>query len=157
MSRPKLRQPTRLPLIALVHRANRELQADMIRNAHSRGWPDAKPAHNSVFGTLGYEGARAADLAAKAGITRQSMGEVIRELVDLGILEMKPDPTDGRAKLVTYTDAGRKEAMAGGDYIVSFEERLAKELGEEAYEQLRAGLEKVYELLRADAEAAAQD
>jgi len=150
MSRRKLRQPTRLPLIALVHRANRELQADMIRQAHARGWTDAKPAHNAVFGTLGWEGARASQLAASAGITRQSMGEVVRELVELGMVEMTPDPTDRRAKLVTYTDAGRQEAMQGGDYIVSLEERLAEVLGEEGYEQLRAGLEKVYELLRDD-------
>jgi DNA-binding MarR family transcriptional regulator len=151
MSRPSLRQPTRLPLIALVHRAHRELQADMIRNAHARGWVDARPAHNAVFGTLGFEGARAADLAASAGITRQSMGEVIRELVDLGILEMKPDPTDRRAKLVSYTEVGRQEALEGGDYIVSFEERLVDVLGEEGYEQLRAGLEKVTEILQTDA------
>ena len=150
MSRRKLRQPTRLPLIALVHRANRELQADMIRQAHARGWTDAKPAHNAVFGTLGWEGARASQLAASAGITRQSMGEVVRELVELGMVEMTPDPTDRRAKLVTYTEAGRQEAMQGGDYIVSLEERLAEVLGEEGYEQLRAGLEKVYELLRED-------
>jgi len=150
MSRRKLRQPTRLPLIALVHRANRELQADMIRQAHARGWTDAKPAHNAVFGTLGWEGARASQLAASAGITRQSMGEVVRELVELGMVEMTPDPTDRRAKLVTYTEAGRQEAMQGGDYIVSLEERLAEVLGDEGYEQLRAGLEKVYELLRED-------
>jgi len=152
MSRPKLRQPTRLPLIALVHRANRELQADMVRNAQSRGFPEARMAHNAVFATLGFEPARAADLAVHAGITRQSMGEVIRELVDLGILEMQPDPSDRRAKLVAYTALGRKEALEGGDYIVSVEERLVQVLGEEGYEQLRTGLEKVAELLRADAE-----
>jgi DNA-binding MarR family transcriptional regulator len=140
-------------LIALVHRANRELQTDMVRQAHARGWTDAKPAHNSVFGTLGWEGARTSELAARAGITRQSMGEVVRELVDLGIVEMTPDPTDRRAKLVTYTEAGRQEAMQGGDYIVEFEERVAEALGEEGYEQLRAGLEKVYELLTGDEQA----
>lgn len=122
----------------------------MVRQAHERGWMDAKPAHNSVFGTLGWEGARTSELAARAGITRQSMGEVVRELVELGIVEMTPDPTDRRAKLVTYTETGREEAMRGGDYIVEFEERVTEALGEEGYEQLRAGLEKVYELLTAD-------
>jgi len=124
----------------------------MVRNARLRGW-DAKYAHNWVFGYLGWEGARASDLAARAGITRQSMGEVIRDLVGLGILEMKPDPTDGRAKVVTYTDEGRQEAMEGGDHIVDFEERLVAELGEETYEHLRLGLEKVLEILEAEAEA----
>jgi len=122
----------------------------MVRHAHVRGWMDAKFAHNSVFGTLGLEGARSADLAEKAGITRQSMGEIVRELVDLGILEMAPDPTDRRAKLVTYTEAGRQEVVEGFSHIVDFEERMVAELGEEGYEQLRAGLEKIVEVLGRD-------
>jgi DNA-binding MarR family transcriptional regulator len=149
MSR-RLRRPTRTPLIALVHRANRVMQADMVRQAQERGWEDAKPAHNSVFGTLGYEGARPAELAARAGITRQSMGEVIRDLVDLGIVEMTPDPTDKRAKVVRYTELGRRETEQGGDHIVEVEEQLIAEIGVEAYENLRAGLEKVVALLESD-------
>jgi len=147
MSRP-LRQPTRPPLISLVHQADRELQSDMVRHAHVRGWTDAKFAHNSVFGTLSFEGARTADLAVRAGITRQSMGEIVRELVELGILEMAPDPTDRRAKLVTYTEAGRQEVAEGFSHIVDLEERMVVELGEEGYEQLRTGLEKIVEVLR---------
>ena len=151
MSRP-LRHPTRTPLIALVNRANRELQSDMVRHAHERGWTDAKYAHNWVFGFLGQEGARAADLAARAGITRQSMGEVIRDLVELGIVEMKPDPTDRRAKLVTFTDLGLEEARQGYEHIVDLEERMIDELGEEVYEHLRRGLEKIAEVLEAEEE-----
>ena len=147
MSRP-LRQPTRPPLISLVHQADRELQSDMVRHAHVRGWTDAKFAHTSVFGTLSFEGARTADLAVRAGITRQSMGEIVRELVELGILEMTPDPTDRRAKLVTYTEAGRQEVAEGFSHIVDLEERMVVELGEDGYEQLRAGLEKIVEVLR---------
>jgi DNA-binding MarR family transcriptional regulator len=147
-----LRSPERTPLIALVNRANRELQTDMVRHAHRRGWTGAKYAHNWVFGFLGWEGARASDLAAKAGITRQSMGEVVRDLVDLGIVEMTPDPSDRRAKLVTFTELGREEARQGYDHIVDFEERMTSELGPEAYEHLRLGLAKICELLEEAAE-----
>ena len=140
-----------MPLIALVNQANRELQTDMVRHAHRRGWTDAKYAHNWVFGFLGWEGARASDLATKAGITRQSMGEVIRDLVDLGIVEMTPDPSDRRAKLVTYTERGREETMQGYNHIVEFEDRMIAELGEEAYEHLRLGLEKISEILEEEA------
>jgi DNA-binding MarR family transcriptional regulator len=140
-----------MPLIGLVNRANRELQTDMVRHAHRRGWTDAKYAHNWVFGFLGWEGARASDLAVKAGITRQSMGEVIRDLVDLGIVEMTPDPSDRRAKLVNYTERGREETRQGFDHIVDFEKRMIAELGEEAYEHLRLGLEKICEVLEEEA------
>ena len=105
MSRVK---PDRKPLIALVHDADKAFQAHMVRSAHERGRPDIKPAHNHLFAILGDEGDRAADLAVRAGITRQSMGEVIRDLVDIGILEMVPDPNDGRAKIVRYTPEGKR-------------------------------------------------
>jgi DNA-binding MarR family transcriptional regulator len=53
-------------------------------------------------------------MATRAGITRQSMGEILREMVDLDIVEMRPDPEDRRAKLVTYPGHGRWVASIGG-------------------------------------------
>src|SRR3954452_8791970 len=143
MSRAK---PDRKPLIYLVHNADRAFQAHMVRNAHLRGRPDIKPSHNAVFGTLGYEGDRAAALATRAGITRQSMGEVVRELVDLGILEMASDPTDRRAKIVRYTPEGKAFAGDGYQHLSRLEERFEEEFGAD-YEATREVLERVVALL----------
>ena len=118
MSRAKL---DRKPFIALVRRADRAFQNHMVRNAHLRGRPDLKPAHNALFSIMGAEGERASSLAARAGITRQSMGEVIRDLVGLGILEMVPDPQDGRAKVVRYTEEGKPFSDDGMRHIQSLE------------------------------------
>lgn len=136
-----------LPLMALVHRANREFQADMIETARAKGYPEARAAHNSLFATLPLAGARTADLAAMAGITRQSMGEVVRELTEVGLVEMTPDPTDRRAKLVTYTEEGRRQAHLGSQHIAAVEDLVREDLGEEAYHQLRRSLERVSQLL----------
>lgn len=137
----------RSPLIRLVNLANRAMQADMVRQAHERGHTEVKQAHNAVFGILGEGGARASDMAARAGITRQSMGEIIRDMVELGILEMRPDPTDRRAKLVTYTPAGIELTTGGYQHILDQEERFAEELGADDYELVRDGLERIAELL----------
>lgn len=152
MSRPdgagvELARLGRKPFIAIVDRANRALQADMVRHGHRDGHPELKPAHNAVFGTLSIDGSRAADMAVRAGITRQSMGEVIRELVGLGILEMRPDPEDGRAKLVTYSEHGRAVAADGYAHLRDLEERFAAELGREDYETARDVLSRVADLL----------
>ena len=137
----------RKPLIALVHNADRAFQSHMVREAHARGRPDIKPAHNHVFGILGGEGDRAADLAARAGITRQAMGEVIRDLVDLGILEMVPDPADRRAKIVRYTAEGKAFASSGFRHLTELEDRFAAEFGVEGYDAVRAALTRVVEIL----------
>ncbi len=143
MSRGK---PDRKPLIALVHNADKAFQAHMVRSAHERGRPDIKPAHNFLFAILGDDGDRAANLAARAGITRQSMGEVIRDLVDIGILEMAPDPQDGRAKIVRYTPEGKRFTSAGFRHLRELEQRFEQEFGAD-YEASRVVLERVVGVL----------
>lgn len=132
-----------VPTLVLVYRANRTLQTNIVREANRRGSPEIKPTFNAVFANLTADGVRASDLAAKAGITRQSMGEVIREMVDLGILQMRPDPRDRRAKLVTFTEKGLAKAQEGREYIFEMEERLVDEVGEQAYEQARYVLSRL--------------
>jgi len=147
MSRPDVPRPDRTPLIALVDRANRALQSDMVREAHRQGHPEVKYAHNAVFSTLNEAGARATDMAARAGITRQSMGEIIREMVALGILEMRPDPHDRRAKLVAYTKPGLEHARSGFQHIIDLEKRFADEFGNQEYEIVRSVLGSLVQLL----------
>ena len=146
MSRDQARA-TRKPLIALVDRANRALQADMVGWAHRQGFPAARFAHNAVFGHLpSQHGARTVDLAERAGMTRQSMGEVVRDLVDLGIVEMVPDPADGTAKLVRFTNEGKAQASNGYRHIRDLEHRFEEELGED-YEAARRVLERIVGIL----------
>ncbi len=130
-----------VPLIAAVHRLNKLLQQDTVDEANRRGHRELKNSHNAVFATLDHEGGRPSEMASRAGITRQSMGEVIRDMVNLGFVEMKPDPNDKRAKLVTWTTRGLAYAQKGFGHIRDLEEHFAAEMGEQAYAQLREALE----------------
>jgi len=157
MSRAEAPKPDRKPLIALVERANRALQSDMVRRAHLDGHTEVKMAHNSVFGFLHAEGARAADMAMRAGITRQSMGEVIRDMVALDLLEMRSDPEDRRAKVVTYSEHGLDVAGDGFQYLIDLEARFEEEFGEHEYAVARDVLARVVDVLdRVSAEHEAQ-
>jgi DNA-binding MarR family transcriptional regulator len=147
MSRAALPKIGRTPLIALVDKAGRALQRDMVRRANLGGYPEVKQAHNAVFGTLPESGARATDMAERAGITRQSMGEILRDMVDLGIVEMSPDPDDRRAKLVMFTAYGRGMASKGYGRILDLEQKFAEELGEKEYEIVRDFLERLPAML----------
>lgn len=140
----------RTPFIRLVERAHRALAADMVRSAEAHGFKQARGAHNAVFANLPMEGARITDLASRAGITKQSMGEVVRELEGFGIVELGPDPTDGRAKVVSYTDLGRVIATGGRAHLKDMEELFSSELGSEAYESARALLDRVISLVGPD-------
>src|SRR3954470_2497030 len=131
--------PDRKPLIALVHNADKAFQAHMVRNAHKGGRPDIKPAHNFLFAILGEDGDRAANLAVRAGITRQSMGEVIRDLVAIGVLEMVPERQGGRARIVRYTSEGLACANEGYRHLLDLERVFEREFGSD-YEATRVVL-----------------
>jgi len=143
MSR-EIRPLGRTPLIGLVERAARALGADMISTARERGFTELRLAHGAVFGHLPGGGARVTEMAAQAGITKQSMGEVVRELVDLGICAVEPDPDDRRAKIVTYTEYGQQVAANGFGHLEQVERRLARTFGED-YGTARRVLEWVIE------------
>jgi DNA-binding MarR family transcriptional regulator len=144
---PELPSSHDVPLIALVHRLNRALQEDLVRWAHSRGHTDTTAAHNSVFATLDLQGRRTSDMAAQSGITRQSMGEVVRDMAALGLVEMRPDPTDRRAKLVAWTDRGLAQAREGYAHIRDVEQRFSEEFGEREYAQVKDVLARLVPLL----------
>jgi DNA-binding MarR family transcriptional regulator len=142
MSRGERELP-RDPLIHLAEKAARLLSVDLVRAAREAGHSEIRLAHNAVFSTLYGEAARTSDMAARAGITKQSMGEVVRELADLGILEVRPDPDDRRAKLVTYTDRGIDVTVDGRRYLEQLEERFVEQFGKDDYETARRVLEGV--------------
>ena len=49
-----------------------------------------------------------ADLARAEGVRPQSMGATMQALVDLGLVERRPDPADGRRTLVRATETGSR-------------------------------------------------
>ena len=147
MSSPSAEKPYRKPLIALVHEADRSFNLHMVEVTHAAGRPEIKPSHNAVVAHLpSSEPRRAADLATRAGMTRQSMGELVRELEGFGLVEMVPDPQDGRAKLVSWTEDGLAIARIGKRHLAAIERRLEAEFGAE-YESARRVLERLTEVL----------
>lgn len=65
--------------------------------------------HRSVFLHLArYGPSRSVDLAAAAGIRPQSMMAIVNELLELGLVARRPDPSDSRAKLIEFTPRGRQ-------------------------------------------------
>lgn len=131
--------------IALVERVNRALVADLVSAAAERGFPEVRPSHNAVFATLASEGSRVSDMAARAGITKQSLAAIVRDLEAAGLVTVSPDPADGRAKVVRYTARGWECVRGGSAYLREVEESLASLLGRDGLDDLRTALTAVAE------------
>lgn len=54
------------------------------------------------------EGVRASDLAPRLGMSRPSMSRLVRRLEHKALVSATPDPSDGRAVILSSTPAGRQ-------------------------------------------------
>jgi DNA-binding MarR family transcriptional regulator len=104
------------------------------------GYPDVRRAHDPVFEMVDQGGTRITDMAARARMTKQGMGQLVSHLEERGYVARRPDPDDGRAKLVALTEKGEEAVTAATAALTNLEARWATHLGERRARELRAAL-----------------
>ncbi len=102
------RSPRTIPLPGLLEIAGEAMLAEFREELASTGYDDLRPTHGCVFRFVREDGMRLTELASDAGITKQSAGELVDDLVDLGYVERIADPADKRAKLICLTERGQR-------------------------------------------------
>jgi len=105
--------------------------------------PQLRPAHLQLFRFGGVDGSNTAELAAHAGMTKQSMHELVTHLERHGYLVREPDPADTRARLLRLTPAGRKLERRLHGAIAKVLDSWEQELGSERFDQLWATLQQL--------------
>jgi len=138
-----IHKSARIPLPALLGVVEDALWADFQNDLVGAGYGDIRPGHGCVFRFLHDGGMRLTELAGLADMTKQSAGEVIDDLVDLGYVERIPDPQDRRAKLIRLTPRGEVAQSIGFGLFGQLEDRWAERYGSERLAQLRELLEEI--------------
>jgi DNA-binding MarR family transcriptional regulator len=133
----------RIPLPGLLEVVEEALFSEFRRDLEAAGYGDIRPTHGCVFRFIREEGLRLTELAALAGMAKQSIGEMIDDLVDLGYAERIPDPEDRRAKLIRLTSRGQEAQQIGFGLFAQLENRWAERYGLERFVQLRQLLEEI--------------
>jgi DNA-binding MarR family transcriptional regulator len=105
--------------------------------------PALRRAHVQLFRFDGVEGATTAELAAHAGMTKQSMHELISHLERAGYLTRSPDPADSRALRVRLTPAGRELERQVHAAVAGVLEAWEARLGRDRFDQLWTLLREV--------------
>lgn len=122
--------------VSMLGQAYSLLGFRIVEGVVGAGYPQ-KPKHSAVFSQISLDGSRLTLLARRANMTPQAMAEVVDELVEMGYVERRPDPTDGRAKLIVPTARGRAAIAAGVRTIEGIEEQVTEVLGERGHRELR--------------------
>ncbi|OLL31280.1 MarR family transcriptional regulator [Burkholderia sp. SRS-W-2-2016] len=121
-----------------VHRFEESVLEKMARGGHG----ECTLSHITVTRNLDLDGTRAVELARRASMTKQSIGELVTQLETLGIVMREPDPTDGRAKIVLFTAKGRDWLDHFHAAVEATEQELADALGPTLYKAIKRGLLK---------------
>jgi DNA-binding MarR family transcriptional regulator len=129
-------------LLSLLDAATESVLAEFRRDLEEAGYADIRPTHGCVFRFVRDDGMRLTELAGLAGMTKQSVGELVDDLVDLGYVERIPDPEDRRAKLICLTDRGIEAQRVGFGLLADVEDRWAERFGATRMRQLRKLLEE---------------
>jgi DNA-binding MarR family transcriptional regulator len=129
-------------LLSLLDAATDSVLAEFRRDLEEAGYADIRPTHGCVFRFVRDDGMRLTELARLAGMTKQSVGELVDDLVNLGYVERIPDPEDRRAKLICLTDRGIEAQKVGFGLLADVEDRWVERFGETRMKQLRKLLEE---------------
>lgn len=132
----------------LLFKAARLWNEAAVARVRSLGEERLRVAHTAVFPHLDVEGGtRLTDLARRMGVSKQAAGQLVDDLVAMGMVERVADPGDRRAIRVVYTKRGLEGLMHGLSVLGQMEAELAGKMGPEAMGALHEGLARLLEVL----------
>ncbi len=86
-------------------------------------------------------GTRLTELAARAGMSKQAMGDLVDQCEAWGLVTREPDPLDARARRIVFTATGLAWLQAFRDAIVQAEAEFRGAVGAEVTTVIALGLE----------------
>jgi len=139
--RERLARAKSASTLQLLFRAARLLDEEALRRvAHRPGRPKLRRSHSSLLPHIDLEGTRVSDLAARLGVTKQAVSQLVDELEEMEVVERVPDPDDARARRVRFTALGRAGLLDGLAILTALEKECAAGIGEVRMQGLRASL-----------------
>jgi DNA-binding MarR family transcriptional regulator len=128
---------TRLDFGILLVLAYQEFVRELRATLTKQGFEDQGRSDGYVLRALGARPMTTSELAERLEISKQGAAQIIEDMERRGYVERRPDPTDGRARLLHLTEHGRTALAGARRFHQRFERRLIAEHGAEAVATLR--------------------
>ena len=130
-----------------LFKSARLLDALGIARKPPREGPPLRPAHRALYPHIAVgDGTRPSELAAALGITPQAIAQLVADLEAMGVVERVPDPDDGRARRVRFTEAGQQDILDGFQILAGIEADVAARMGEADVAELKRLLDRLEEV-----------
>jgi DNA-binding MarR family transcriptional regulator len=139
--------PDRQAIGQLLVRLLREFRDDLAAPRADAGYGDVREPHFQIFGNIRMGGIRLTELADRAQLSLAATSELVNDLADMGYLTRRPDPADGRAKLIDLTKRGRGLMAVAGDRVADIERRWSSLVGEKNFAQMSRTMQRLLDEL----------
>jgi len=103
----------------------------MEANSIAHGLPGLTTSQAWIITNICLGEHRAIRLAQKMGVSRQAVHFLIGQLIELGLVELRKDPNDKRARMVDFTPEHAKSKSAYVAIMAALEIKLRKTLGKD--------------------------
>lgn len=113
----------------ILHNALSRFEARVLEILAESGHDQVRPSHISLTRNLDMGGTITTELARRAGMTKQAMGEIVEQCEQLGLVERVRDKRDARAKIVRFSEAGLEWLKAFRVALTRAEQEMRNELG----------------------------
>ena len=98
-------------------------------------------AHIHITRHLELQGTRLTELAQRAGMSKQAMGDLVDQCEAWGLVRREADPRDARARIVRFTPTGLVWLQAFRDAVAQAEREFRTEVGSDVATVVALGLE----------------
>jgi DNA-binding MarR family transcriptional regulator len=123
---------------------NRRMAADLGKQVSTADqFRELRGSERRILQMITIEQIRITDLAAVAGMSKQSLGEFVDRLEEAGLVRSSKDPSDGRVRLISRTGRGDAVARATDQAIAAVENRWRQEVGSAAYDAMISALRQL--------------
>ncbi|MBB3810383.1 MarR family winged helix-turn-helix transcriptional regulator [Pseudochelatococcus contaminans] len=124
----------------LLNNAVRRFEARVLDIMSEKGHAEARIAHINLTRNLDIGGTRLTELARRASMSKQAMGELVDQCASLGLVDRTEDPSDRRARLIIFTPTGVKWLESFRAAVDIAEAEMRAELGAKVMDAIINGL-----------------
>ncbi len=140
MDSDQIEQAKRSSLGQVLFKTARLFNEEALARLRAQSGLPVRAAHTTLLPHIDFAGTRLTVLAQRVGVSKQAVHQLVLEMEAMGTLERVQDPTDGRARLIRFTEAGRRGLLVGLGVLGSVRSEAAEALGEERLERLQGDL-----------------
>jgi DNA-binding MarR family transcriptional regulator len=120
------------------------MEARIMEGAHRNGYGDVTAAMSRLFAQLRGRPVGLSELARALTVSRQAVHQLAMEAAQLGLVEFVASESDGRVKLLRFTQKGWAMSESAARELERIESELAQQIGADDLAELRRILGKAW-------------